>query len=86
MELPRIILRNTAHAWLVEAGVSENHIKYEEWLDRATDLYARYIILKDSYDKPLTVWGDEPTDSMDVILKELDRKITAAEEVLGRLP
>jgi len=85
MELPRFILRDTAHAWLIEAGVSENHTRYEEWLGKATDLYARYVVLKAKHDRPLTIWGDEPTDNMDAILEELDRKITAAEEVLGRL-
>lgn len=87
MDFPDELFEHMAVDWLAnDLGEDPDSPEFRMWVKRATVLFGRYQRLKLFMDKPITVWGDEETSNIGVILDTIDKKLTAAEEVLGLTP
>jgi len=84
MDFPDELFEHMAVDWLAnDLGKDPDSAEFKVLVKRATVLFGRYQRLKLFMDKPITVWGDEETSDIGVILDTIDKKLTAAEEVLG---
>lgn len=74
-----------AQDFLVEdLGALPNHPDFEKWMGRCIGLFRRYRALTGKCSKPLgSEWGDEYCEAVDAMLNEIERKVKAAEDVLG---
>jgi hypothetical protein len=69
---------------VADLGADVDDPDFPRWIERCTDLFRRYRPLAEKCSRPLgTVWPGEQTEAIDEALNLLERKIRAAEEILG---
>lgn len=84
MNPPDEIFEHMAVDWLAtDLGFDSNLPEFEQRKKKATALFRRYWLLKSFMDKPIVVWPEDLSEDIDFILGRIDKKLTAAEEVLG---
>lgn len=78
-------LRGWAQDFLIKyLGASADDPDFEKWLGRTIELFKRYRKLTPKCPKPLgSEWGDEYCEAVDATLDKIERKVKAAEDVLG---
>lgn len=82
---PDVWVGGWAQDFLIEdLGASPDDPDFPKWKSRTVELFKRYRKLTPKCPKPLgSEWGDEYCETVDATLDKIERKIRAAEDVLG---